>query len=182
MEEFIKRDLEIVDMRTGESLGKYIPKVRKKSHKYCLTFLDNLIMNNIVLTKGMYAILTQMDFKNKISIPDKLLVKLSKAYNIPINTLKCDIQKMLKRQIMLKSDTEYFVNPDYCTKANNQVREILNSQFISLKTKEAFAKLKEYQENEEIEKKIVKNAKRLINYSTAKALNNEFERYEIKKY
>ena len=142
----------MINIESGEM--KELPtkfNANKIPHSYLLTFYGNLRKQNFRPTLGQLVILGEMDNNNALFFPKEMLTKISQYYDIPIDTLRTDVKRLISNDIIIKiAQNVYFVDPHLFTKTSKERVEQLRNNWnkISLahfkeKTKKEIAKIKD---------------------------------------
>lgn len=131
------KGLQIIDMDTGEILGKYDPKKpRLPGSKYVLIFGNMLAMFGMEFTSLQLAIIMNMDSNNRLVLSYTSKRALAKLRDCSTKTITNNLYMLVKKGLMLReSPNHYFVNPMFFTKANKMRIRELQDEYLAIYAK-----------------------------------------------
>jgi len=159
---------QILNVETGEIMGDYVPKSRRKStHEYYLVFARNLSDAGINVTALEQAILLEMNAKNIISLSETAQNDIMQRNKINLDYLRHAFVNMCKKGLVLRiSQSVYFANPIFVTKSSCENIYALRSEYLSFLTKISSTKKSKSTKNPaEKENKILVQVQNVLNNS-----------------
>ncbi len=113
-------DYSIINMKTGEVMGKYDPKKpRLPSSQFMLIFGKMLIKHEVEVSSLQMAIIQEMNTNNRLSLSTASKKELAKTAGVSYGTILNNFSNMIRNGILHReSSNNYFVNPHLFTKAS----------------------------------------------------------------